>query len=130
MKLQLLQSLMALCLSFASSLLYTQPVNDDCTNAISITPQNWNSTCNFNIIASTQNTSPSANAPSCAGSGANDDIWYSFTATATTIVVRFLEASLLPSGATGLTLALYKSNCPADNSAFYCNGALVLTVGS
>ena len=129
MKLPLIQPLLAFCLSFASTLIYAQPANDDCANAVSIIPQSWNTTCNFSIIATTQNATPSANAPSCAGSGANDDIWYSFTVTASNMVVRFSEANLLPSGATGLALALYKQSCPADNSAFYCNGGFGFNSG-
>ena len=107
---------------FAVYALVAQPANDNCANATTISPIAWEDPVSYNITATTQNATPSANAPGCAGAGpANDDIWYTFTASAASIVIRFAEASQIPSGATGLGLALYNSGCPTNSSSFYCN---------
>jgi hypothetical protein len=66
--------------SASESLLFnTQPTNDECTNAVAITPGN---TCNSvigSVLAATQSL-PASNCSGATSSSAND-VWYSFVAT-------------------------------------------------
>ncbi|WP_420572013.1 GEVED domain-containing protein [Kordia sp.] len=62
----------------------TSPSNDDCANAISlgVSPNN---TCITGVTGTTANATQSIAAVNCGGftGNADDDVWYSFTATAT-----------------------------------------------
>ena len=86
------------------------PVNDDCTNAISLT---LNADYNCGIILSGQTTinatqSPNTPLPTCSGSGTNDDVWYSFTATSTDH--RISLGNLLPT-TSNMAIAVYTGLC-------------------
>lgn len=64
------------------------PANDECTNAVALTVQDW---CDFNYFTSAGGTE-SMPAVDCGGNVgfANDDVWFSFTATASTISIGVL----------------------------------------
>ncbi|WP_083997446.1 T9SS type A sorting domain-containing protein [Chryseobacterium angstadtii] len=63
------------------------PANDDCANATSLTVSNTG-TCSSPVIGSTFSaTQSTGTTPTCAASGINDDVWYSFTAAAATQLV-------------------------------------------
>lgn len=64
------------------------PVNDDCANAISLVPSNSGMCTNpvsGTTLSATQSTGTT---PACSATGINDDVWYSFTASAATHMVN------------------------------------------
>ena len=65
------------------------PANDDCPNAISLTPSN-SATCTTPVNGTTLSATPSVGVtpPTCSATGVNDDVWYSFVATSTTHFVN------------------------------------------
>lgn len=64
------------------------PANDDCVNAISLVPSS-SGMCSNPVSGTTMSaTQSTGTAPACAASGINDDVWYSFTATAATHMVN------------------------------------------
>ncbi|HCA06627.1 T9SS type A sorting domain-containing protein [Chryseobacterium sp.] len=63
------------------------PANDDCANAVSLTVSGTG-TCTNPVSGSTYSaTQSTGTTPTCAATGINDDVWYSFTATAATHLV-------------------------------------------
>lgn len=64
------------------------PANDDCANAAALTAQSW---CNFSYFT-TAGATESMPAADCGGGAgfANDDVWFSFTATASTMTIGVL----------------------------------------
>lgn len=79
------------------------PSNDDCAGAI---PLPASSSCNPVAGTTTGATATTGEtAPSCSSSGVNDDVWYSFTATATTHIVSITNAS------TTTAAAIYSGSC-------------------
>ncbi|MDA3614909.1 T9SS type A sorting domain-containing protein [Polluticaenibacter yanchengensis] len=86
------------------------PANDNCSNAISLIVNEANNCDNitkgstFSATASTGET-----IPSCTANGANDDVWYKFTATATAHNIRLFDVT--GTGTTDLSMALYKGDC-------------------
>ncbi|TXF77638.1 T9SS type A sorting domain-containing protein [Chryseobacterium sp.] len=64
------------------------PANDDCANAVSLTVGS-SGVCSNPVSGSTISaTASTGTAPTCAATGINDDVWYSFTATSTTHLVN------------------------------------------
>lgn len=95
------------------------PVNDVCSGAIAITPNNDYSVNNV-VNSTTANTTPSdafddpvnpsTGLPSGGtGSYANDDVWFTFIANATTNRVSFINIQ----GYSSVTPALYTGTCGA-----------------
>jgi hypothetical protein len=83
------------------------PANDNCSGAIALTV-NADLACAVTTSANTAfATSSSETAPSCSATGVDDDIWYSFTATATK------HALVLSSASVQMTMAVYSGNCGA-----------------
>jgi hypothetical protein len=72
---------------------YPVPVNNLCVNAIELTPNN---TCS-NISGSFSGAMPNGNTPSC-GTTSSQDVWYRFTATATSMTVQLGAVSFLNHG--------------------------------
>ncbi|MCT2560821.1 T9SS-dependent choice-of-anchor J family protein [Chryseobacterium herbae] len=63
------------------------PANDECANAVSL-PVSSTEVCTNPLNGITNGATQSTEtAPTCASYGINDDVWYSFTATATTHLV-------------------------------------------
>ncbi|MCB9168897.1 MAG: T9SS type A sorting domain-containing protein [Flavobacteriales bacterium] len=62
-----------------------QPSNDDCANAVAVTPGAW---CNFTYYSS-ESATESMPGIDCNGftGTANDDVWFSFVATSTTMAI-------------------------------------------
>lgn len=85
---------------------YTRPVNDDCANAtFAIVNQNLNcvQTTAGTLIGATASTPPSA----CGAPGAaNDDVWFTFTATAVTHIISFNNVA-----ANTMSYAIYSGSC-------------------
>ena len=83
----------------------TNPTNDDCTGAINLAVSSSN-TCGSPVNGSTAGATPSSQAaPACSGTGINDDVWYTFTATATTHTVSLTNTT------STTAVALYSGDC-------------------
>ncbi len=88
------------------------PSNDDCLNATSLTIN-----ADFNCAVVTAGTTISATQstttplPTCGTTGINDDVWYSFTTTATSTAHRITLTGVLPVNAMGI--ATYSGTCAA-----------------
>ncbi|SFN26850.1 Por secretion system C-terminal sorting domain-containing protein [Chryseobacterium oleae] len=101
------------------------PANDDCTNAVSL-PVSSTGTCTNPVSSTTGGATQSTETvPACSDTGINDDVWYSFTATAAThlVTVNYKDnttATQVYSGACG---SLVKVAC-ADGS--YGNSNVLL----
>ena len=67
------------------------PANDNCGGAVSLTV-NPTTTCTTSTSGTTVSATQSQAA--CVGSGADDDVWYSFTATASTHIVTVTPGTL------------------------------------
>lgn len=84
------------------------PANDDCAGAINI-PVSTDNSCSNAVLGSTLGATATTGetVPGCSATGINDDVWYSFTATATTHTV-----SLIGSTNTA-AVAVYSGTCGA-----------------
>jgi len=67
------------------------PANDDCTNAASVTP-NADNECG-SVIAGTLSGATNSNEGDNGGGTPNDDVWYTFEATASTHIFRLLDVT-------------------------------------
>lgn len=81
------------------------PVNNECTGAIALLASS-NNVCSASVAGSTLNaTQSSAAAPSCSPTGINDDVWYSFVATAAQQTVIISTPSV------PIAAAIYSGDC-------------------
>jgi gliding motility-associated-like protein len=85
----------------------TLPTNDECANAtFAIVNQNLN--CVQTTHGTLAGATASTPATTCSGAGAaNDDVWFSFTATTITHVISFNNVT----PATALSYAIYQGTC-------------------
>lgn len=83
------------------------PVNDDCINAVSLTPSP-NTSCSNSIVGDSSGGTQSL--PGCSGT-ANDDVWYSFVATSTMHYVDVTPISML-----NPVLQVYSGSCGSLSS--------------
>ncbi|QBZ97027.1 fibronectin type III domain-containing protein [Flavobacterium sangjuense] len=83
------------------------PVNDECANAtFAIVNQNLN--CVQSTSGTLAGATASLPATTCGGAGAaNDDVWFTFTATAATHIISFNNVT----PATALSYAIYQGTC-------------------
>ena len=83
----------------------SKPANDNCSGATSLTV-NADQACGVTTAGNTAGATQSTEtAPTCNATGVDDDIWYSFTATATSHEVKI-------TGATNVTgFAVYSGSC-------------------
>jgi gliding motility-associated-like protein len=103
----------------------TLPVNDECSNAtFAIVNQNLNcvQTTPGTLIGATQSL-PAVN---CPPGIANDDVWYTFTATAATHIISFNNVVPLN---TDLDYAIFSGNSCGALTQLNCNAADGLTAG-
>lgn len=71
------------------------PANDECTGAIALPAPSTTFTCSAPVSGSTTGaTASSTAAPTCSGTGINDDVWYSFVANTNTHTVVIGNASV------------------------------------
>jgi hypothetical protein len=87
----------------ASTSSISPPTNNDCSNATSITV-NSSSTCTSTTSASSVGATQSSAA--CAGTGADDDVWFSFVATNTSHVL-----TVTPGTMSDVVFQVYGGNC-------------------
>ncbi|HRO47243.1 T9SS type A sorting domain-containing protein [Agriterribacter sp.] len=103
-------------------LLCQPPANDECIGATIISIVTFGSSCAGSVSASTAGATRSVPAPSCTSSENDDDIWYQFTATTTSVVLRFSNTINIGTGGSAIIgYALYETACPANRSALQCN---------
>ena len=119
---------LALALGFCvwGSAAYAQPANDNCANAILLTP---NTSC-IGTSGSTLLATPSSVAASdCAGTTLDDDVWYRFVATASSHVVSLsnINQDMVLSVYSGTCGALAEVDCADDPEELTLSG---LTVGN
>lgn len=89
---------------------WSQPANDDCIGA---TPLSVASTCG-NISGTTANATPStASAPPCGGATANEDVWYSFTATTPFTNITMSNVQDPVGSANSMNFVVYTGTCGA-----------------
>jgi gliding motility-associated-like protein len=88
------------------------PSNDECLNAISL-PVNADFNCALITAGTTVSATQSATlpVPTCSTTGINDDVWYSFTTTATSTAHRITLTGVTPVNAMGI--ATYSGTCGA-----------------
>ena len=106
------------------------PSNDECAGATSV-PVNLNASCGSVVSGTLNSATPSSQSNTCFGT-ANDDVWYSFTATNSTHYVDLLSVSGSP---TDLYHSVYAGNCGSIGAPLVCsdaNSSIVtgLTVGN
>lgn len=112
------------CGEFTLDLTTNAPANDACINATNLTV-NPDQACGTVTPGSTSGASQSTEAaPSCNAIGVDDDVWYSFSATATSQEVKI-------TGATSITgFALYSGTCGALTQVSGACGTTVSGTGS
>ena len=101
------------------------PGNDDCANATALTV---NPDLNCGVVTAGTTTSatqsPNTPGPTCGtANGWNDDVWYTFVATATSHRISLLSVS----GGTSMTMAVYSGTC-ASLTQVGCANANVLNL--
>ena len=98
------------------------PSNDNCAGATSLTTQPFAASCSTpvmgtTVVASTSNTDCSSG---------QDDVWYSFTATATSQIVRFQSVTAVTGTVTAMGMNLY-TTCGGVGTN--CNTAITISSG-
>lgn len=123
-----LLSTLVLC-SNIQVILAQAPANDECNGAIAISLITLGNTCTSSIVGNTANATQSSPNPSCTSSLNDDDIWYSFQATGSGIVLRVFDATYNVSGQTAqVGFALYATACPVTTATLACSN--FITAGS
>ena len=109
------------------------PANDECSGAVAVTPST-SQTCGTPTSGTTQysGSSSSAPAPTCGATGANDDVWYSFVASA---AYHTLAISNIAGTATTMSMSVYSGSCGSLTEMVCLNDVSTytlsnLTVGS
>jgi len=99
----------------------TPDINDECINSRPV-PVNQNTNCTQTVFGTVAGATASTQANTCGATADNDDVWFHFTATATTHYISLLEAvssvtspQFYPNAAPGgLNYSLYRgTNCGA-----------------
>ncbi len=103
----------------------TKPVNDECINAsFAIVNQNLN--CVQTTHGTLAGATASTPATSCGGGGADDDVWFTFTATAPTHIISF--NNVVPNTTT-INYAIYSGTCTGLTEVG-CNSGANLVAGT
>ncbi len=103
----------AVLLIFLSGAAYAQPANDECTAAINISTVPYGVTCSASVSAVTTGATLSSISTSCAPTSSNDDVWYTFTATASTHFLRYSNFVITSGTGTLIGYTLYSGTCAA-----------------
>lgn len=98
--------LMALSSAFCT-FVFAQPANNDCSGATQLTPSST-TTCSSPANGTVANATASSGVPAACAGNANDDVWYRFTATATSHAIRVAGASAFDA-----VFAVYSGTCGA-----------------
>ncbi len=106
------------------------PANDECVAATSINLTPFSASCSSTISANTQGATKSSPNPSCTSSLNDDDIWYSFQATTSSIVLRVFNATYNGTGQTALVgFSFYEASCPPTTSNIICSNLITAGAG-
>ncbi|WP_313808284.1 choice-of-anchor L domain-containing protein, partial [Flavobacterium sp.] len=97
--------------------IYTIPENDECANAI-VVPVNDTHLCTLVTPGSVTGATASLPASGCVGTS-DDDVWFEFTATATTHSIKLLNVT---GTTTNMVHALYQGAC-GSLTQVYCSDA-------
>jgi Secretion system C-terminal sorting domain len=101
------------------------PANNECAGAVTLTPQSFASSCTSPVSATTANATQSNT--NCSSTATNDDVWFVFTASATTQTVRFEGVTAVSGTVTSMGMDTY-TTCGGTNSN--CNTSITLTSGN
>ena len=103
------------------------PANDNCANAVSLTV-NPDLNCAVTTNGTTASALPSTGvpAPSCAASGVNDDVWYSFVATSSQHVITLTN---ITGNVTDMAMSLYSGASCAALTHLQCSDPNTMAVG-
>ncbi len=106
------------------------PANDECAAATSINLSPFSASCSSTISANTQGATKSSPNPSCTSSLNDDDIWYSFQATTSSIVLRVFNATYNGTGQTAqVGFSFYEAACPSTTSNIICSNLITAGTG-
>ena len=94
--------------AYSSSLLYSSsaPVNDECVNAIILTPS-ASENCTSSVSGTVACASASSQANSCSGT-ADDDVWYKFVATSN---IHKIKITNVAGSVTDMYFSVYSGTC-------------------
>lgn len=95
----------------------TKPINDNCANAIAL-PVNPTPSFTQSIAGSTLGGTPSAEVSDCLGQE-NDDVWFSFTATHTSHLIKLFD---IAGTSNILRFAVYEGSDCATQTQIFCSG--------
>ncbi len=89
----------------------TQPLaNDDCAGAVAMTQQPFSATPT-NTVVNTQTATLSSNTSSCFSTSNDDDVWFSFTPTNSTLVMRISNFTAVSGTPGGFNYGIYTGTC-------------------
>lgn len=119
----------ASCTPFCFTTTVAPPANDNCTGTngtpVALTPQSFAAACSSPVAATTVGATQSNT--NCSSTATNDDVWFSFTANATTQTVRFEGVTAVTGTVTSMGMDTY-TTCGGTNSN--CNTGVTLTSGA
>lgn len=119
----------ASCTPFCFTTTVAPPANDNCTGTngtpVALTPQSFATSCSSPVAATTVGATQSNT--NCSATATNDDVWFSFTANATTETVRFEGVTAVTGTVTSMGMDTY-TTCGGTNSN--CNTGVTLTSGA
>lgn len=103
------------------------PANDECSGAINV-PVNPDTNCGVVVRGSTQSTTQSTGVPlpACANAGLNDDVWFSFVATATQHLVSLTNFG---AGTSDMVMAMYQGTSCGALTPMNCSDPETMIVG-
>lgn len=92
------------------------PPNDECTGAVALTV-NPTTTCATQTAGTINGATPSAQANGCGGT-ADDDVWYSFVATATS---HTISLNNITGSTSDMYISVYGGSCGTPGAALVCS---------
>ncbi len=96
------------------------PANDEYTGAVTLTPNpDYNCT---NIVAATTDGATQSLQAVCQPGRNDDDVWFKFTATRVSHIVRLSDITLVRGGGTHRYIEVFKSNSGAPGDRIACTG--------
>ena len=104
----------------------TNPLNDECANA-TFAVVNQNLACTQTTPGTLAGATGSTQASTCLGT-ANDDVWFTFTATAPTHIISF--NNVVGGTVAGLRYAVFQGNVCGSLTEVGCNSGAGLTPGT
>uniref|UniRef100_UPI004049E8FE hypothetical protein n=1 Tax=Flavobacterium sp. TaxID=239 RepID=UPI004049E8FE len=107
-----------------TSQILVAPANDNCAGAVSV-PVNPTRTCASTVSGTLLNATDSGVTGSTCGGTDDDDVWYSFVATASTHYIELLNVA---GSTTDLYHAVYSGSCGSLGAAILCSDPNTSTV--